>query len=314
MMTVIKLAAGASILMLLGAMPATSWAGMPEPAPAAKCPKFDAPTVRGRLASKKIDEASGIAASHRNKGVFYVHNDSGDRPRFYAIDENGRDLGRYLLLDIVPNDWEDMVVGGAADQAGRFIYIGDIGDNDRERTTVDIIRIPEPLVDVQREVGLQKLTGAVVLTVQFPGGSAHNSETLLLDPETHDLYIITKVRRGESKIFRYPAPHDPTKVIVLEEVGRARFGTNAKAGRNQLTGGDIAPEGSRIILRTYSQVLMWQRKPGNTIAATLSEPACLVLDHFEPQGEAIAWTRDGSTFVTVSEGAYPPLFFSAQRP
>ncbi|MGY8803286.1 MAG: hypothetical protein ACKVK6_03525, partial [bacterium] len=78
-----KLATGAAILMLIGTIPAASRAGMPALAAAAKCPEFDAPTVRGRLASKKIDEASGIAASRRNKGVFYVHNDSGDRPRFY---------------------------------------------------------------------------------------------------------------------------------------------------------------------------------------------------------------------------------------
>jgi hypothetical protein len=150
--------------------------------------------------------------------------------------------------------------------------------------------------------------------VQFPGGIAHNSETLLLDPDTYDLYIITKVRRGESKIFRYPAPQDPTKVVVLEEVGSAKFGTNKLPGANQLTGGDIAPQRNRIILRTYSQVLVWKREPGNTVAETLTGPACLVLKHSEPQGEAIAWTLDGSTYVTVSEGSYPPLFFSTQRP
>jgi hypothetical protein len=313
-MTLMKLATGAAILMLIGAIPAASRAEMPALAAAAKCPEFDAPTVRGRLASKKIDEASGIAASRRNKGVFYVHNDSGDRPRFYAIDENGRDLGRYLLKGIVSNDWEDMAVGGAADHEGSFIYFGDIGDNSRERSTVDIIRIPEPAVDLHRKVGKQELKGAIVFTVQFPGGIAHNSETLLLDPDTYDLYIITKVRRGESKIFRYPAPQDPTKVVVLEEVGSAQFGTNKLPGANQLTGGDIAPERNQIILRTYSQVLVWKREPGNTIAETLTKPACLILRHTEPQGEAIAWTLDGSTYVTVSEGAYPPLFFSTQRP
>ena len=91
---------------------------MPAITTAAECPKFEPPSIRGKLASKKIDEASGIAPSHRNKGVFYVHNDSGDRPRFYAIDETGRDLGRYLLQGIVAEDWEDMAVGGAADHEG----------------------------------------------------------------------------------------------------------------------------------------------------------------------------------------------------
>ena len=58
------------------------------------CPEF-APgeSLRGRVASDQIKEASGIAASHRNPGVYYVHNDNGDRARIFAIDEGGRDLG-----------------------------------------------------------------------------------------------------------------------------------------------------------------------------------------------------------------------------
>ena len=45
------------------------------------------------LAHPKIHESSGLAVSHRHPGLFWTHNDSGDAPRLYAFDEQGRHHG-----------------------------------------------------------------------------------------------------------------------------------------------------------------------------------------------------------------------------
>lgn len=278
------------------------------------CPDFEDPVSRGKIASKKIDEASGIAASRRNPGVYYVHNDSGGKARIFAIDETGRDLARYNLDGVDAIDWEDIAVGPAPGESGSFIYAGDIGDNDHERASISVVRVPEPLVDRGIEAGKQHLAGAVILSVRYPHGNAYNSEVLIIDPETSDLYILTKVGRGESKLFRYAAPHDPGKVTELEEVASFSVGNHPVARSNKATGGDMSLEGNLIALRTYSQLLVWVRGAGETVAQAMSAPPCFTGNHMEPQGESIAWTLDSSALVTVSEGSKQPVYFSKVRP
>lgn len=46
--------------------------------------------VIGRLQDKAMDEISGIAASGIFKGMYYVHNDSGDTSRFFMISPDGK--------------------------------------------------------------------------------------------------------------------------------------------------------------------------------------------------------------------------------
>ncbi|MGZ4000098.1 MAG: hypothetical protein ACXVIY_05695, partial [Mucilaginibacter sp.] len=46
--------------------------------------------ITGHLQSKEMDEISGIAASGIHDGVYYVHNDSGDTSRFFAITPDGK--------------------------------------------------------------------------------------------------------------------------------------------------------------------------------------------------------------------------------
>src|ERR1700712_5010085 len=46
--------------------------------------------VAGKLESKQMNEISGIAASGISPDIYYVHNDSGDTSRFFAITPDGR--------------------------------------------------------------------------------------------------------------------------------------------------------------------------------------------------------------------------------
>src|ERR1700761_668150 len=46
--------------------------------------------ITGKLESRQMDEISGIAASGIAPNVYYVHNDSGDTSRFFAINPEGK--------------------------------------------------------------------------------------------------------------------------------------------------------------------------------------------------------------------------------
>lgn len=288
------------------------------------CPTFQQPVVLGEVDSKKIDEASGIAASHRNPGVYYVHNDSGSSARFFAVDETGHELGRYKLPDATSKDWEDIAVGKAHGNVGTYIYVGDIGDNRKRRDWITVYRVPEPDISLNplqpqptNADGSKKphrLTGSVALRMRYPDGLVYDSEALLLDPASSDLYLITKSAWKPPKLFRYPAPHKPGEIVTLEEVGSFEVGKIGKQGRGLITGGDISLVRNQIVLRTYSQVHVWRPRSGQSVAQTLADPPCWSANHKEPQGEAVAWKLDGSGFVTVSEKKYQPIYFFANTP
>ena len=53
----------------------------------------------------KIREPSGLARSRRHEGVFWTHNDSGDVPRFFAIDANGNLLAEFSVEGASHTDW-----------------------------------------------------------------------------------------------------------------------------------------------------------------------------------------------------------------
>ena len=91
-------------------------------------PTYGPPRQLGVLANPRIRESSGLACSRRTPGVFWTHNDSGDRPRLYAFDTTGADLGTYELKGASALDWEDLA---SFTRKGRgYLLVGDIGDNE----------------------------------------------------------------------------------------------------------------------------------------------------------------------------------------
>ncbi len=100
-----------------------------------------------KLDSPMIDEMSGIAKSRRFPDTYWVHNDSGDSARIFAIHSNGKLIyppgNKYegLGIDSANNfDWEDIAIEGDT------LYVGDCGDNlnFRPSEAVYVFKEPDP--------------------------------------------------------------------------------------------------------------------------------------------------------------------------
>ncbi len=281
---------------------------------AEQCSAFEPGVVSGKLESPRILEASGLAASQRNAGVYWLHNDSGDGALLYASDLEGRDLGIFTLVGRLPVDIEDIAVGPAEGLPGSFVYLADIGDNPESRTHVEIYRVPEPAIESTMPGGVARADGAVAIPLQYPGGASHDAEAFFVDPQNADFYIVTK---REARVFRLHGAAASPRVEphVLEEVGRLALGRSLLPGASLVTAADIDFEGNQIALRTYSRVLMWSRVAGQSIADAFRSPPCSAPTRRERQGEAIAFAHDSQGYLTVSEGRHPPLhFFSSPTP
>jgi outer membrane protein assembly factor BamB len=97
-----------------------------------------------RIADPRITEASGIAPGLASPGIVYVHNDSGDTNRFFALDaRTGATVATVQVTGTSNQDWEDIAV--ARDAAGTpSVWLADIGDNDAVRPEIRVYRADEP--------------------------------------------------------------------------------------------------------------------------------------------------------------------------
>jgi hypothetical protein len=243
-------------------------------------------------------ESSGLAASHAHPGVYYAHNDSGDSARFFALTESGEALGEFDLPGATAVDWEDVAVGPCP--AGWCVYLGDIGDNAMARAEYALYRVAEPDVAVDRPAGAVEVAFERVPFV-YPDGP-HNAETLLVHPQTGDVYVVTKVMSGASVVYRAAAPLAPDRRVTLARVADLPLPTGSLA-----TAGDVHPCAPRVLLRTYNDLFEYRAAPGAPFESVFAATPVRVPAAGEIQGEAVAYRLDGHGYLTTSEGRMPPI-------
>lgn len=289
----------------------TSQAVPPPAQIAPNCPAFAAPVASGAVSDDRVGELSGIVASRANPHTWWVNNDSGDSARLFALGDDGATKAVVDLSDHANAvDWEDIAAGPGPD--GRpWLFIGDTGDNKRVRGSVQVYAFPEPTLPIANNADATR--GTVAWTYNYPDGERYNAETLVVDPRDGALYIVTKSDNGASHVFTDPHPFPVPPAgepgpRALTAVITMQFGGSALPGSPKVTAGDIAPDGSSIVLRTYESAFLWPIVAGESIGKALSGPPCPLAPAKEPQGEAIAFTADGTSFVTSSEGVGSPIY------
>ena len=285
-------------------------AGPPPPdmAPLPECPAYAEAQVTGEVVDPAVVEASGVAESRRNPGVLWMHNDSGDGPRVFAVSLAGALLAIFELDGGRPRDWEDLAVGPGPDPELTYLYLGDVGDNFSRRENINVRRIPEPEVVPAEAPPTVQVEGAETFTLVYPDG-AHNCETLLVDPRNGDVYVVVKSGDGVSPVFRAAAPLVADGENVMERVAELTFGPEPLRGNTNTTGGDIAPSGEAIIIRTYGSAFLWRRRGDATVGEALATEPCRIPLARERQGEALGFAAASDDYYTVSEGQNVPIHF-----
>jgi hypothetical protein len=263
----------------------------------ADCPKFLGGHKIGTIQSPLITEASGLAASRKNRGVLWVHNDGGP-PCVYAITPEGKYLLVCNLNSASNSNWEDIAIGPGPDPNVDYLYIGDIGDNSSRRKSIKIYRVTEPPVDANQPAANVTLSSVEAIELLYPDGP-RDAETLMLDPLTKDIYIISK--EGRSRVYRAAYPQSTTAKTTLECVAELPWGT--------ATGGDISPDGQMIIVRGYFAASLWRRPKDAPLWQVFDGSECSIPLIFEQQGEAICFDANGFGYFTTSEHKHQPIYY-----
>lgn len=243
-----------------------------------------------------------MAASRRNPNVYWVHNDSGHGNKIYAINDRAELLATYTLDGFWGRDWEDIAVGPGPEDGVNYIYVGNIGDNAAVYDEKFIGRIPEPYVDANQSPVSATLYGTDTITLRLPD-QRRDTETLMIDPWTKDLYIVSK-RENNNLLYRLPYPQSTSETITAELLATLDVGW--------IVGGDISPSGTQILLKYSSTMWYWCREPGQSVADALTAPPQTVPYVQEQQGESVCWRADEQGYLTISEGSDEHLFFYQQ--
>lgn len=266
-------------------------------------------------------EISGLATPRvpANKNYLWCIVD-GNEPNIRAINATtGAGAGIWTAAGITLSDVEECSSALVDGQA--YLYVFDTGDNANARTTIKVLRIKEPTVTGSDA----NIAGGDVeeITCQFPAGNVpthKDCEGVFADPHTGDLYFITK-RITPILAYRlahaasYPGTQTLEYLGPLHNDSSFNSISDTVSGNNgYVTGACIAPNGSEILLRSYSRVWRFSRNLSTqSIYQALSSAAPVAVDAYvgggnnflhpgtEPQGEAVCFSPSGLDFYTCSE-------------
>lgn len=250
----------------------------------------DAATL-GSVSADTAIEVSGIAASVRTPGAYYVVSDEAGTSQVAVVQADGELVGRIEVAGMDAANAEALEVGPCGDAPDEScLYVGDIGDH-VGRDDVVIYRLREPAVDAVDPVP------ADALRYTYADGPT-DAEALMVDDEGRPLIV----SKGETTRLY----HGPASGGVFERVGEIDLpepedGLFADVVGNVVTGASAAS--GRVLLRTYDEVLEYRAEDDE--AADLTQfprwswwrvPAGLLV-----QAEAITYRVDECGYLTVSE-------------
>ncbi|WP_231104798.1 esterase-like activity of phytase family protein [Haloechinothrix halophila] len=262
--------------------------GSARTAQAAAASASAAPKALCTVRDERLTELSGLAA---DASQWYAIADGGSSLKVYVLDRSCT-VRNVITGAIDPYDVEDLALANDG-----TLWLADTGDNSAERDTV--------AVHTLRPDGTARLH-----RLTYPDGK-HDAEALLLGPSGVP-HIVTKNVLGTAKVYRPDArlrSPGPTPLVKVAEVdipsSDTPGGPVGGASSALVTGGAVNADGSVIALRTYTDAYLFPAPNGHLVEALERDPVRIPLPN-EPQGEAIAFTPDG-TLLSAGEGGGLPI-------
>jgi hypothetical protein len=238
---------------------------------ALELPKLSFSHFIARIEAPEIKESSGIVASERHEGIFWTHNDSGGKPRIFAIRRDGTLVATYTIKGADARDWEDIALGPKG-----HLYIGDIGNNNGKRRDLTIYKVPEPTSLAPK--GVLKVTDRIPLN--FPEGN-FNCEALMVTPEAQ-LMVISKSLTA-TKLYAYD--NHTWKAVQTLPIP------------NFVTGADMNKHGE-FVVSTYIGYHIFAPQREGKFAEKQSVFAPL------EQCEAVCWNKDRVLLTSEQGGIF----------
>ncbi|HET7327974.1 MAG TPA: hypothetical protein VFJ14_11905 [Nocardioidaceae bacterium] len=242
------------------------------PAAASDAPAF-------RLQDGEIAESSALVLSRSDPRLAFTVDDSGDSARVFTVDtRSGETVGVTTLAGVHNVDFEALAFA-----PGGRLLIGDIGDNDAERASVQVHVIDEP---GRGDTTTQPRT----LVLTYAGGP-RDAEALLVDRGR--IFVVSKRLFG-GRVYRGPKLNE----LAATGIGQPAVLRPVATAPGMVTDATVLGDG-RVVLRSYGAAFVMTS--GWDIAQTVLLPPAEL-------GESIAAPPEGSWFYAGSEGEGAPVY------
>lgn len=231
-----------------------------------------------------LNENSGLVFVSTNS--FWTHNDGGDGPILYNIDSNGNQLDSIYLNGATNVDFEDIT----QDNLGNY-YIGDIGNNNHNRTNLKIYKIPNPDSILGNNVTPEIINYAYQDQVTFPDPN-QNSDCEALFHQGKNLYLISKNwgTSSYSKLYQLPDSAGTYSALLLDSFASSL-----------ITGADIHSSG-RLAVLSMDRVFIFDNYTGNDFFGGTTSSYVYPLS----QKEGICFSDANTVFISQENHRFFP--------
>lgn len=263
------------------------------------CKEWDSSQNFGNV-PEIADEASGIIYSRQFRDRLYHVND-GKKPLLIVSNIEGTKAKEISIEGVNLQDIEDLAYGRCPDQKDHCIYVGDIGDNDRDRPFIQVIVVRE-----EKEFA-DSVKPLAVYRMQYPD-HPHNAEALAIHPDGA-LYIATKEKsKGEAhptEIFKNSISKPEKKLSFVGEIDVPYLSHNRNADDQVVTGMTISDNGKKFILMSYKRAWEFNLDLSQPITATKKMRQGVDYQPIQvkqlTQQEAITYLPDQRSFIYSTE-------------
>jgi hypothetical protein len=238
------------------------------------------------VTDSRLGEMSGMAV--RGASTWVVNDKA---PTLYALDSSCRvtesvALARDLAdLDVTQWDVEDLALGPDG-----WLWLADTGGNRFDRTGVRVIG--------WRDAGTPVRTSELT----YPDGVARDVEALIVSADQRAV-LVTKTAAEAAEVFTTVEPLVDGEAMPLRLVGQLTLmkPEGSGPGSRLVTGGAVAPNGVYAVLRTYTNAWEFDVVDGDVATALVEAEPRLVPLPPSQQGEAIAYSADGTSVIATTE-------------
>ncbi|MBM7785651.1 NHL repeat-containing protein [Tenggerimyces flavus] len=237
-----------------------------------------------------VAESSGLAAGPN--GLLWTVNDAGNQPVVYGVNDKGETVDR-IRAGTEQTDWEDVAV------ANGHIYVADTGDAYSEnkqsgaglRREIAVLRLALPSQPAAAEA-----TELVTWRARFPSPYVPNVESILVEPKTEQVYLVTKIEQPgkPAEVWTFPSKPSTTNVNQLRRV--------ATLNKTKLSGGAWSPDGRLLALRDATTAYVWKAGASPDLAEVFTHPPTDIPLPPQRQGEGMTFSEDGHALLVSSEG------------
>lgn len=237
-----------------------------------------------------LKESSGLL--YLNNSVISI-NDSGNDPNLYSVNPITGNILREVNIANTNNvDWEDL----AMDES--FIYIGDFGNNNGNRTDLKIYKISINDYLLNDTVSSEVIEFSFSDQLDFnqnPFATNHDAEALIAYGDS--LYVFTK-NWIDSKCNVYSVAKDPGSFVISKIDS---FNTNG-----YVSAADFNVDDSTVILSSYDfnsakLIELKNFKKGQFFSGSITNHQLIPLTGYSIQFEGVCFENSSNYFISSEQ-------------